>query len=171
MTLRRFALASRPAIRAGALLSALGAVGLAVASANTEAVVAQRFTAALETVATAADAPSAPRAIVSGSEAYWLAEKLRHDDGAIEPAAWSPPLAAGLSVGDRITISSGKAERILEVVTISEVEPAPAASAAGTPIHQVAVTCRDLSTAEGRLTTFLMPADTPPAPAKPGRTL
>jgi hypothetical protein len=169
MTLRRFALTRTPAARTTAVLGLLACVGLGVAAANTEALVARHFTAAL-----AAAAPQHTAALtttggplVSGSEAYWLGDKRRHEmheaQGAIEPAAWSVPFAAGLSVGDRITISSGKSERVLQVIAVADVEPAPgqpaASGAAGQPAtHPIAVTCRDMSTPEGRLVTFLTPA-------------
>lgn len=163
MTLRRFALASKPSARTGAVLALLALTGVGIGSANTDAVVAERFTAALEaTPQQIATAEAAGRTLVSGSEAFWLAEKRRHenDGAALEPAAWSPPLAAGLTVGDRITISTGKSERILQVVAISDVEPGtmPASATAGT--RHVAVTCREIGSPDGRLTTFLAPADT-----------
>lgn len=168
MTHRRFALASQPAVRTGAAFAVIAVAGLGIAQANVEDVVARRFTAALETGPRAPTVDAERRALVSGSEAFWLAEKRRHDaDGTIEPASWSAPLAAGLSVGDRITISSSKAERVLQVVAIADVEPAPGAPA----IRQIAITCRDMGTPEGRLTTFLAPADAAPAASKSARSL
>ncbi|MCC7253753.1 hypothetical protein, partial [Hyphomicrobium sp.] len=94
-------------------------------------------------------------------------------EAALEPAAWSAtPLAASLSVGDRITISSGKGERVLEVVAIAEVEPAPVvtrAAGAPPPARKVTVTCRDTSSPDGQLVTFEVPADATPGAA--GRPL
>lgn len=164
MTLRRFALASKPSARTGAVLALLALTGVGIGSANTDAVVAERFTAALEAAPQQiATAEAAIHTLVSGSEAFWLAEKRRHetDGAALEPAAWSPPLAAGLAIGDRITISTGKSERVLQVVAISDVEPGtmPASATAGGTRH-VAVTCRELGAPDGKLTTFLAPADT-----------
>jgi len=174
MMQRRFAYVSRPAIGTAAMFAAIAAAGLGISQANVEDVVARRFTAALETapqvpVATA----SASGAQVSGSEAFWLTEKHpRGPDGAIEPASWSAPLAAGLAVGDRITISSGKkAERILQVVAIADVEPAPGAAREVSAARQVAITCRDLSAADGRLTTFLAPAESAATASKAARSL
>jgi hypothetical protein len=168
MTLRRFALTRTPAARTTAVLGLLACVGLGVAAANTETLVARHFTAALAATApqqTAALA-TAGGPLVSGSEAYWLGDKRRHElqheaQGALEPATWSATFAAGLSVGDRITVSGGKSERVLEVIAVADVEPAPgqpAASGAAPATHHIAVTCRDLSTPEGRLVTFLTPA-------------
>jgi hypothetical protein len=141
------------------MFAVIAATGLAIAHANVENVVASRFATALESAPNKQTVASQSRALVSGSEAFWLAQKRRHDgDGAFEAAAWSAPLAAGLSVGDRITISSGKSERVLEVVAVADVEPAPGAAASA--VRQIAITCRDMSTPDGRLTTLLAPAET-----------
>lgn len=176
MTLRRFVLALTPVTRASAVLAVLALAGVGISTANTEAVVTQRFAAALEaaapeqTVAVASD-----RALVSGSEAYWLAEKRRQQNGAaLEPAAWSPPLATGLAIGDRITISAGKSERVLQVVAIADIEPSNpivAATAGNTPIRHVTVTCRDVNAPDARPVTFIAPADTIQAPAKTAHAL
>jgi hypothetical protein len=162
MTQRRFALVAHPAIRTGAVFSAIAVAGFGVASADIEEVVAHRFTAALEAVHPQPSVLAGnSRSLVSGSEAFWLAQKHRRDgDGPIQPAAWSAPLAAGLSVGDHITISRGKSERVLEVVAIADVEPAAGTAVDAQGAKQVAITCRDTGTPEGRLTTFLAPAET-----------
>lgn len=166
MTLRRSALASSPAARTtGAVLALLALVGLGIATADTEAVVAGRFAAALEAPAQTADKAAADRKVlVSGSEAYWLSEKRRltADGASLKPAAWAAPLAAGLSVGDRITVPGEKSERVLQVVAIADLETAPGvATTTGSSAQKVAVTCRDLSTPDGRLVTFLVPSETP----------
>jgi hypothetical protein len=173
MTLRRFALALTPTARTTAVLGLLACVGLGVATANTEAVVARHFTTALAAAPQQTAALTSSGALVSGSEAYWLGEKRKHEGqgAALEPAAWSAPLAASLSVGDRITISSGKSERVLQVIAVADVEPAPgqAAATAGTSpaiLRNIAVTCRDTSTPDGRLITFLTPAVSTEASAK-----
>jgi hypothetical protein len=171
MTLRRFSLLTTPTARTSAGLAVLTLLGVGIATANTEAVVAGRFTAALEAAPkqTVADLkPDQP--LVSGSEAYWL-DKRRHDNGgaALEQAAWSPtPIAAGFSLGSRITISNGKdkADRVLEVIAITEVESIPGALNKVEPsnvAHKVAITCRDLSSPDGRLVTFEAPAELAPA--------
>lgn len=176
MTLCRFSLPSTPAARASAGLALLALVGLGIAAASPEALVAGRFAAALEAAPsqTVADAGKDRRTLVSGSEAYWLAGKRRLDmsDGTIEPASWAAaPFAADLSVGDRITISSGKDEHVLEVVAVSESPTADAARAAAAPdARNVVVTLRDTSAPDGRVVTFSAPAD--PAPrARPARAL
>jgi len=171
MTLR-FALAWTPTARVAAVLGTLAAVGIGIATASPEAVVARRFTAALET-APGHKATAANHVLVSGSEAYWLADKRDHEarGASLEPAAWSAPFAAGVSVGDRITISAGKTERVLEVVAMSVVVPPPAeAGKAESRIQHMAVTCRDLGTPDGRLVTFLSPVDDS-ASGKAARTL
>ena len=181
MMLRRFALPSTPAARSGAFLALCALAGAGViASANTEAVVAKRFTVALEAPSqhtSLADAAS-NRTLVSGTEAYWLSERQRHEsDGAsVEPAAWSGPMAPGLTVGDRFTVPGGKSERVLQVVAIADVEPAPGSLQTGTsaPNRQVAITCRDLTAPDGHthLVTFIVPAGTALASQKqPPQTL
>lgn len=174
MMLRRFALASTSTVWTSAALLVLALVGVGISTANPETVVTQHFTAALEQAPAARRAaPGAEQPLVSGSEAYWLAERRRHeaDGAALEAVTWAPPLAAGVAVGDRITISSGSTERVLLVVAISDVEAAPAAGASnGSPNaqpRQVAVTCRDINATDGRLVTFLVPA--PMATAEGGR--
>ena len=163
MTLRRFALASTPAARTGAVLALTALVGMGIASTNPEAVVAGRFAAALEApLATDGKRMTDQKILVSGSEAYWLTDKRRvESDGAtVEPVAWSPPVAAGLSVGDRISVPGEKSRRALQVVAIADLEPAPgvAAAASGSAVQKIAITCRDLSAPDGRLVTFLVPA-------------
>lgn len=171
MTLRRSAVTFPPAARTFAVLSVLTAFGVGIAASNTEDVVAGRFAAALEqtprqTQVTAEnDAVGSP---VSGSEAYWLAKRRTDTNGAaLEPAAWAP-LVSGLSVGDRITISGGKADRLLEVVAIANVEPTAASQKVA---GHVAVTCRDLSTPDHALTTFLVPAGSSLGGLKTARAL
>ena len=181
MMLRRFALASSPAARSGAALAlfALAGGGL-IATANTEAVVAKRFTAALEAPAqqTSVAEAAAKRALISGTEAYWLSDRqrLESDGVSVEPAAWTGPMAPGLAVGDRFTLPGGNSDRILKVVAIADVEPAPGAvqTGASNTGRQVAITCRDLTAEDGRaeLVTFVVPAGTALASQKqPPQTL
>lgn len=158
MTLRRFAAVLTPAIRTYAALSVLGAFAIGLSAANTEDVVAGHFTAALEqgSPATTVATETSAGLPISGSEAYWLAAKQRPDTGgaALEPATWAP-LISGLSVGDRFTMSNGKADRLLEVIAIAEVEQTASSPQTG---RQVAITCRDLSSPNHAATTFLVPA-------------
>jgi hypothetical protein len=177
-TPRRFSLPATPAARASAGLAVLALLGMGIAAANTEALVAGRFTAALEAAPRqiASDVRK-DRPLVAGSEAYWLDEK-RHPEGAgaaLEPAAWSvAPFAAALSVGDRITISGGKGERVLEVVAITEAVPADGAETAGAhgaALRNLAITCRDTTTPDAQLVTFLVPAEPALRTARPARAL
>lgn len=157
MTLRR-SIASTAAVRTGALFFALAAGALGIAFANTESVVAQRFAVALEQAPQESVADAGGH-LVSGSEAYWLTAKQRTDatsGASFEPAAWAP-LLSGISVGDRITVASGKSERLLEVIAIANVENMSTPRAAAS---HVAVTCRDLSAPDRAFTTFLVPAGT-----------
>lgn len=170
MRIRRFALVSPPTAVSGAVLALFALLGVGViATANTEAVVAERFAAALEVEPAqrtqTRQVAAVEEKLISGSEAYWLAETkgLGADGASVEPATWSAPFAAGLSVGDRISVPNGKTERILQVVAIADVEPAPGtlqtrATASG---RQIAVTCREISAnGKGQLVTFVVPAST-----------
>ncbi|WP_295559667.1 hypothetical protein [uncultured Hyphomicrobium sp.] len=176
---RRFALLRTPTARAGTTgLALLTLLGIGIATTNTEAVVAGRFAAALEAAPrqTVADLGS-DRALVSGSEAYWL-DKRRHEAGngaALEPAAWSAaPVSAGMvTVGDHVTISNAKGKRVLEVVAISDIDPvsdAARTNRADAP-RRIAITCRDLSTPDGHLVTFEGPAEMALGTAKSARAL
>ncbi len=181
MMLRRFALTSIPAARSGAVLALFALAGAGViATANTEAVVAKRFTVALEAPSQSMSPAetASNRTLVSGTEAYWLSERqrLESDGVSVEPAAWSGPMAPGLSVGDRFTLPGGKADRVLQVVAIADVEPTPGTLQTGTvnPGRQIAITCRDLTTQDGhaQLVTFVVPAGTALASRKqPPQTL
>jgi hypothetical protein len=172
MTLRRLTVALSPIARTCGVLGLFALVGLGIVSANPKTFVTERFAAALESVPGQQTAGTATP--VSGTEAYWLAEKRRHeaDGGALEPAAWSVPLADDVAVGDRITISTAKSQRILEVVAVSVVEALPGAAGAEHGSHgarQLAVTCREVSSPDGRMTTFITQAGT--APGKVSRAL
>lgn len=185
MMLRRFALTSTPAARSGAILALCALAGAGViASANTEAVVAKRFTVALGAPSqqTSPSETASNRTLVSGTEAYWLSERQRLDsDGvSVEPAAWSGPMAPGLTVGDRFTLPGGKAERVLQVVAIADIEPTPGTlqstlqTGTAAPGRQIAITCRDLTAPDGHthLVTFVVPAGTALASQKqPPQTL
>lgn len=178
MTLRRFPLTAIPTARACAGLALLTLLGVGIASADTEAVVAGRFAAALEAAPRQTVAGlSTSRTLVSGSEAYWLEKQRHHETGgaAIEPAAWSAgPLVAGLAVGDRITISNAKGDRVLEVTAIADVAPTPGATTthgARTEPQKVAVTCRDTGDPDGRSVTFEVPSEAVMGTPKPARAL
>ena len=175
MTLRRFALLRTPTARTSGGLALLALMGIGIASANTEAVVTGRFTAALEAAPRTVVADNIPAdKLVAGSEAYWLERRRQHDgsEGTLEQAAWqTAPFAAGIvSIGDRITFSNAKGDRILEVVAVTEM-PVTHASGTAAPARKIAITCRDLSTPEGRLITFEAPVGGGPGFVKAARTL
>ncbi len=179
MTLRRFALLRTPTARTSGGLALLALMGIGIASANTEAVVTGRFTAALEAAPRTVVADNMPAdKLVAGSEAYWLERRRQHDgsEGTLEQAAWqTAPFAAGIvSIGDRITFSNAKGDRILEVVAVTEMPATPTvthASGTASLARKIAVTCRDLSTPEGRLITFEAPVGGGPGFVKAARTL
>ena len=170
MKTRTFALATTPTALSGAVLAVIALAGLAaVATTNTEAVVADRFVAALENpvpveagTALAATQEAHP---VSGTEAYWLDRQHAASNGAeMEAVRWSAPRAADLAIGDRIDVPDRKGSRILEVVAVANVETPPGAldSRKRSSETQIAVTFRDLTTANGTgpLVTLVVPAGT-----------
>lgn len=178
MTLRRFALPMSTTVRTVTGLALLAVLGVGIASTNTDAVVAGRFTAALEAApreTTVDVAANTDKALISGSEAYWL-EKRRHDSAGatIEPAAWSTaPFLGAVAVGSRITVSTGKDAHEFEVVSIADVPPGPgtATPANGRAERKITITCRDLNAADGQLQTFETIVGTVPGSSKPARAL
>jgi hypothetical protein len=163
---------------AGILLSTALATGLGIAFTNAEGLVAKGFTTALS--ASSGHRAGAPgsEAEVAGTEEFWLAGPGRDGStGRIEPAAWSGQVALGLAVGDRITIASGKSQRVLEVVSVADlpagvtrVETDKASQG-----HRVLVTCRDTKAGAGgelvRFVAYVGPETTTTAEAKPPRAL
>lgn len=164
-----------PAVTAGALLAAALATGLGIALTNAEGLVAKGFTTALSAPSgTKAGAPGS-EALVAGTEEFWLAGPGRDGSagGRLEPAAWSAQAALGVTVGDRITIASNGAQRILEVVAVAEV-PASVTriETDKTAGNQVLVTCRDTSGGQGgELIRFVTTGPSAASAAKPLRTL
>ncbi len=176
MTLR-FAL-PMTTVRTGAGLGLLAMLGVGIATTNTDAVVAGHFAAALEAgprQAAVDVAAGTDKSLVSGSEAYWLARRHPEAAGAaIEPAAWSAPpvvggIMGGLTVGSRITVATGKEVHVFEVVAIRGTEPA-AEGSGNRGERRVLITCRDLSTQDGRLQTFATTLGGPEA-SRSARTL
>jgi hypothetical protein len=173
VSLARTRSVGRSATAIAAVAAALG-TAFAIAFTNADAVVARGFAAALEDAALTGAMPPSAGPLVAGSEEYWLtkAHKDGHAEGEIEPAAWSPPSAAlGVAVGDRITITSGGAARILEVVEIAAVNASVTRiDTSEAPGGELLVTCRDTGAGDGRLVRFLTYSE-PAAPAHPERTL
>jgi hypothetical protein len=180
MTLRRFALPITTTARTGAGLALIALLGAGIAATNTDAVVAGRFTAALEAAPPRAKVDvavttGADKTLVSGSEAYWL-EKRRHDEAgaALEPAAWSTPLLGNVAVGTRITFSTGQDAHEFEVVAVTEIAPSPGAATQASNGHverRLAITCRDLSSPDRQLQTFETTISVAPGAAKTARAL
>ncbi len=167
-----------PAVTAGAFLAAALATGLGIALTNAEGLVAKGFTTALS--ASSGHKAGAPgsEAVVAGTEEFWLAGPGRDGTagGRIEPAAWSAQAALGLAIGDKITIASGKSQRVLEVVSMTDLPASVTRVETGKVAggHQVLVTCRDTSREGGELVRFVSysgPAPTTTASAKPPRAL
>src|SRR5262245_26936453 len=103
----RFRLA--PRATAGALVAVALTTGLGIALTSAERLVAKGFTTALATVDGSGNRDVGSAALVAGSEEYWLTDptgKKTLSGGRMQPAAWSPQVALGVTTGDRITITS-----------------------------------------------------------------
>lgn len=145
-------------------LSAVGLGAAAITLGNGEAVVERGFQRAIANM----DGTTAQRKVlpvIAGSEDFWLTHVV-HDAGA---TATKP-----VAVGDRITIASGGAERVLNVVTVDRLdsEVLPISSERPTPL--LLITCRDEGNPQARPVRFLIEAgDELPAlsSAKAARTL
>ena len=111
--------------------------------------------------------------LVAGSEDFWLsrAGKGAATNLEIEPAAWSSPAGSlNLAVGDRITIKSQGAERVLEIVDIADVSHGTTRVAAGPDRRDVLVTCRDTN-AGGETVRFMTSRLSVPGEMKPVHAL
>jgi hypothetical protein len=129
---------------------AIAAAGLGAAAmtlGNGEAVVERGFQRAIANMDDEA-APRKPRPVVAGSEEFWLTHVV-HDTGAV-----TKPVA----VGDRITINSNGAERVLHVVTIDKLDSQVLPISSERPTRMLLVTCRDAAAPEARPVRFLIEA-------------
>jgi hypothetical protein len=136
-------------------VAALGvaAVGVGVAAlsfGNGDAVVERGFQRALASM-DGSDGTKRTAPAISGSEQFWLTHVV-HDASA---AVFSKPVA----VGDRITISSGGHDRVLDVVTIDKLDSALVLASSERPARLLLVTCRDQSNPDAKPVRFLLEAD------------
>ncbi len=150
-----------PIVVLGFAAAGLGAA--AVTLGNGEAVVERGFKRAIANM----DGQSAirPLPVVAGSEEFWLTHVV-HD------AAFTP--TKPVAVGDRITINSGRSERVLSVVTIDKLDSQVLPASSERPAPLLLVTCRDETNPQARPVRFLIEAgDELPAlsSAKAARTL
>jgi hypothetical protein len=131
---------------------AIAAAGVATAAltfGTGDTVVERGFERALATRADRTDGARAAGPAVSGSEQFWLTHVV-HDA--------APSLTKPVSVGDRITITTGGRERILDVVAIDRLESSLVLTSSEGPARLLLVTCRDQSSPEGRPVRFLIEA-------------
>jgi hypothetical protein len=162
--------AAAPSMMAAALLTGAIAAGLAVALTNSDALVARSFETALAAPYADTGAASPKANLVAGTEEFWLKRARADRSQNIEPAAWPGDAAAlGLSVGDRITVTSRSGERVLEVVAVSEADADVTRIDTGaTDSHRLLVTCRDTSAKDAPLVRFVTETA---AKAQPARVL
>jgi len=136
----------RPALRltnlpGAALGLALVGLGAAMTLGNGDAVVERGFQRALAEMADGQSA-SARSTVVVGSEDFWLTHVVHND---------SPITAKPVAIGDKVTISSGGRERVLNVVDIDELDSKIIPiSTSSRPARLLLVTCRDEANPKGR---------------------
>lgn len=153
--------------RASAALAVTAAAVLAVALADTDSLVEHGFAAALDGARAGAPAKSA-YAGISGSEDFWLRGSRLPGTA---PASWSKPPAIE---GERVTITAGGREIVLEVVDVSPLDAAAGIESTVTRIDTgearnrlLVVTCREAGAADARPIRFLVE----PNAALPWRSL
>ena len=137
--------------RTALALSLAAATTGAIALANTDAFVAQGFTAALEKNARPqGSARTAATAPVSGTEDFWL-RQARNDVQAtreVKLASWPAPVSEGAT----IKLAIGGRETTLEVIEIADLPPgATRIDNAGAEKPLVVVTCRDVANPDAGL--------------------
>jgi hypothetical protein len=145
-------------------LAAAGLGTAAVTLGNGEAVVERGFKRAIADMDGGAT-PGKPLPVVAGSEEFWLTH-LVHDAN----LTGTKPVA----VGDRITITSGGRERVLNVVTVDKLDSQVLPISSERPNPLLLVTCREPGDPQSRPVRFLIEAgDELPAlsSAKAARTL
>ena len=138
----------RPALRLTNLpvavlgLSLVGLGAAALTLGGGDAVIERGFQRALAEMADDQSA-SSRSTIVVGSEDFWLKHVVHNG---------SPFTAKPVAIGDKVTISSGGRERVLNVVDIDELDSKiiPISSSSSHPARLLLVTCRDEANPNGR---------------------
>jgi len=130
-------------------LSAIGLTAAAVTIGNGEAVVERGFKRAIADMDGDATSRRA-RPVVAGSEEFWLTHVVHDANG---PATTKP-----VTVGDRITISSGGTQRVLSVVTVDRLDSQVLPISSERPTPLLLVTCRDEANPQSRPVRFLVEA-------------
>jgi len=145
-------------------LLALSACATVAGLMNTEALVANGFAEGLksyrQSAAVLATASAKPIAVAE-SEEFWLGHARI---AGAEPVSSRKPL----TIGDRMTISSGGEDRVLEVVDVGPLDTTGTHIVSGAiEPRLLAVTCRDVKFPDGARTRFIIEADDAGLPASP----
>ncbi|PPD26778.1 MAG: hypothetical protein CTY20_13765 [Hyphomicrobium sp.] len=174
MAIRLSSIYRWPALAVLATGASLWIVGLGLGNADT--LVARGFAAALETgsggvMSPPAGDPGAALAQLSGSEEFWL-DNATLPEGS-QPASWAKPV----TLGDRITISSGGRFRVLDVVEIQAVSGGMDTNGMFGGNTKVAgserlllVTCRDPQAPDAHPVRFVIEGDQLPDDQRVART-
>lgn len=153
----------------------LGLTGLAMAATTSSLQFTQSLEAALadrpgvddrSTLASITTAAGTVKPPVAGSESFWL--DGTQSAAPIRPAAWT---GRRLTPGDRLQISGGSEQRLLEVTDVSELPAATIAGSADASSHPVRtllmVTLRDIQMHDAAPLRLLVNADAPLAGMTP----
>lgn len=144
--------------------SALLASGI-IFTSNSETVVRNSFSVALNGAPTVSPARVAKSVPVAGTEEYWLTAMAR--DGGL-------PLTKAVAIGDQIGLTVRGEQRRLEVSSVSEFAPAVTEIDTRTaPSRLVLVTARDTRDKDARPVRFVMEIEqnVPGVTAQTARTL
>lgn len=149
MANRPYRLTNLPVAALGVATAGLGAATLMMG--NGDVVVERGFERALASMADRAGQAKGTDVVIAGGEQLRVSRAV-HDAGV--------PVLKPVTVGDRITITSGGRERVLHVVAVDPLASSivPTASKQR-PAPLLLVTCRDDANPAGRPVRFLIEAD------------
>ena len=140
----------------GALATAAAVSTGTVLATNSEAVLRNSFSMALNTLPSA-NQQAAKSAPISGSEEYWLTA---------DRSGGSLPVTKAISVGDRIDLTLGGLDRQLEVASVSEYAPlATEIDTRSSKSRYILVMAREAGNKDARTVRFIMEVDSKSAPA------
>lgn len=150
MARRPLRLTNFPVVALGLAAAGLGAAALTLG--NGDAVVERSFEQALANMGERAGMPARGADMVISAAEQLHVTRAVHDGSMV---------AKPVSIGDRITISSGGRDRVLHVVKVDQLDGSIVQASTKRPTPLLLVTCRDESNPNGRPVRFLIEADEP----------
>jgi hypothetical protein len=147
---RPFRLSNLPV--AALLLATAGLATAALTLGNGDAVVEHSFQQALADMGERAGARARGADLIVSNRQKLNVTRTVHDGSMV---------AKPVSIGDRITISSGGHDRVLHVVKVDPLDSALVQASTKRPTPLLLVTCKDESNPNGRPVRFLIESDEP----------